>query len=63
MSRPALHLLFGFGRLTRLHPGPKSHDTSRIVVSAGLHDLFLDLPIEQARDFVEKKRQILQSEP
>ncbi|GAA5960706.1 hypothetical protein JCM8115_001805 [Rhodotorula mucilaginosa] len=36
------------------------HDTSRIVVSAGLHDLFLDLPIEEARDFVEKKRRILQ---
>lgn len=33
------------------------------MVSAGLHDLFLDLPIEQARTFVEKKRQILQSEP
>lgn len=32
------------------------------MVSAGLHDLFLDLPIEEARDFVEKKRRILQSE-
>ncbi|GAA5992874.1 hypothetical protein JCM10908_001384 [Rhodotorula pacifica] len=36
------------------------HDTSRIIVSAGIQELFLDLPVEKAREFVEKKRQILQ---
>ncbi|GAA5867999.1 hypothetical protein JCM3774_001561 [Rhodotorula dairenensis] len=37
------------------------HDTSRIMVSAGVQELFLDLPIERAREFVDKKRRILQN--
>ncbi|GAA5884772.1 hypothetical protein JCM16303_005268 [Sporobolomyces ruberrimus] len=35
-------------------------DTSRIILAAGLDDLWLDLPIEQAKTFVEKRIAILE---
>ncbi|GAA5996201.1 hypothetical protein JCM5350_003304 [Sporobolomyces pararoseus] len=35
-------------------------DTSHIIVSAGLDDLWLDLPIDKAQDFVENRMGILE---
>ncbi|GAA5908099.1 hypothetical protein JCM8208_003688 [Rhodotorula glutinis] len=35
-------------------------DTSRVIVAAGLDDLFLDLELDQALSFVDKRTQILE---
>lgn len=42
---------------------PASNDTGRVVVAAGPQDLYLELEIGHARDFVEKRCKLLQSEP
>ncbi|GAA6010029.1 hypothetical protein JCM10207_007525 [Rhodosporidiobolus poonsookiae] len=35
-------------------------DTARVIVAAGVDDLFLDLPIERAGQFVEKRIAVLE---
>ncbi|GAA5926727.1 uncharacterized protein JCM15063_000355 [Sporobolomyces koalae] len=35
------------------------NDTSRIILAAGIEDLWLDLPVEQARTFVENRTRII----
>ncbi|BGP17563.1 hypothetical protein JCM10213_004104 [Rhodosporidiobolus nylandii] len=35
-------------------------DTSRVICAAGLDDLYVDLPVEKAREFVEKRIAILE---
>ncbi|GAA6015608.1 hypothetical protein JCM11491_007173 [Sporobolomyces phaffii] len=36
------------------------HDTKRIIVAAGIDDLWLDLPVEQAQAFVHKRTELLE---
>ncbi|BGO92588.1 hypothetical protein NBRC10512_000583 [Rhodotorula toruloides] len=35
-------------------------DTDRIIVGTGMEDLFLDMPVEQAQDFVKKRIAIVE---
>lgn len=42
---------------------PASNDTGRVVVAAGPQDLYLELEVGHARDFVEKRCKLLESEP
>ncbi|KAL7336645.1 hypothetical protein BJY59DRAFT_706429 [Rhodotorula toruloides] len=37
-----------------------SEDTDRIIVGTGMEDLFLDMPVEQAQDFVKKRIAIVE---